>query len=165
MGRGSVGVESARLAQDLEDLTESAQDADTSASELEALHAELDARKTLIKSLRSDLDRLSSLEDKLEEKRGVIAKLEESVDRHAMTIEDLHATIDRLKSKGGRRSGKRSREPVDVTLPPLSSTDVQRALEEPEVDHTIAIDMRESLIEARRSATKTRCPTFASRHS
>jgi chromosome segregation ATPase len=143
-----------RLARDVEDLTERAQTEVDSASEVDALRAELDARKTLIQSMRSDLKRLGTMDAKLEEKRQVIGKLEDSVDRHTKTIQDLHATINRLREHNARKPAMRKLLSSGETLPPLSSTDVQRALEDPDVEHTIAIDMRESLIEARRSVNK-----------
>jgi chromosome segregation ATPase len=147
--------EALRLTRELDDVAESAQQRADSVSEVAALHAELDARKTLIKSMRSDLKRLSYMEEEVEEKRQVIAKLEDSVDRHSKTIEDLHATIDRLRTQDSRTPVTRRLLETGETLPPLSGTDVQRALEDPEVEHTIAIDMRESLIEARRTVNKT----------
>jgi len=144
-----------RLAREVEDLTERAQSEIDSASEVEALRAELDARKSLIQSMRSDLKRLGNMEAELDEKRQVIGKLEDSVDRHAQTIQDMHATIDRLREQSARKPVTRKLLATGETLPPLSSADLQRALEDSEVEHTIAIDMRESLIEARRSVNQS----------
>ena len=47
--------------------------------ELEALRSELEARKTLIKSLRSDQERIAPLQASLDEKRQIIEQLESSI--------------------------------------------------------------------------------------
>ena len=46
--------------------------ANDESTELEALRAELDARKAMIKSLRADQDRVAALEASLDEKREII---------------------------------------------------------------------------------------------
>ena len=126
-------------------------------AELEAVRAELDARKTLIKSLRADQERVSALEASLEEKRDVIEQLEASINRHANTIAELKRNADGWKRKYQSLKGGGSSE--TTTVPALSDTDV-RAIEnleksvETKSDSTIAIDMRRSLLEARRTASQ-----------
>ncbi len=145
-----------RLARDLKQLTESAEQADSSVSELEALHAELDACKTLNWSLPSDLDRTGDPEHKLAEKQRVISTLEASVDRHAQTIADLHATIEQLEAQAGGRGDEQRSAALDGTLPPLSGTDVQRVLEMTDMEQTVVIDMSESLIEGQPRVKKAK---------
>lgn len=126
-------------------------------AELEAVRAELDARKTLIKSLRADQERVSALEASLEGKRDVIEQLEASINRHASTIAELKRNADGWKHKYQALRGNAVAE--SSTLPALSDTDV-RAIEALEksvdikTDSTIAIDMRRSLLEARRTASQ-----------
>ena len=121
-------------------------------SEVEALQADLDARKSLVDSLRSDIERLAPLEGKIKEKQSVISKLEASVNRQAATIAELHQTIAtwrrRYSSLKGGHDGSQATAP---RLPKLTETDV-RALENMPADQTMAIDMSESLEEARAAA-------------
>ena len=49
--------------------------------EIDALRAELEARKTVIKSLRADQERVAALQKSLEEKREVVEQLEASMNR------------------------------------------------------------------------------------
>ena len=128
-------------------------------AEIEALRAELDARKTVIKSLRSDQERVAALQASLEEKRGVVEQLEATISRHSNTIAELRRSVDTWKRKAQALRGDSPLASSSVTLPALSDTDV-RVIEELEQqtggknDATIAIDMRRSLLEARRTAAQ-----------
>jgi len=117
-------------------------------SEMEALQADLEARKSLIDSLRSDMERLAPLEEKISEKQSVIVKLEASVNRQAATIAELHQTITTWRR---RYSSLKVGQDTAPRLPKLTETDV-RALENMPADQTMAIDMSESLEEARATA-------------
>jgi chromosome segregation ATPase len=129
-------------------------------AELEAVRAELDARKTLIKSLRGDQERVGGLEASLEEKREVIEQLEASINRHANTIAELKRSAETWKRKYQSLKGGAGTTDTSAHIPALSDTDV-RAMEMLETttvdtkpDSTIAIDMRRSLLEARRTAAR-----------
>ena len=67
--------------------------------ELKATRAELDARKTMIESLRGDAERAQALEAQLKEKRNLISKLEGYIDRHVTTISDLKQSVTTWKEK------------------------------------------------------------------
>jgi chromosome segregation ATPase len=121
-------------------------------AELEAVRAELEARKTMIKSLRGDSDRVAALEAQLEDKREVIAKFEDSINRHVATIADLRRSSDGWKKKYYSRRGHDS-DSTSSALPTFTSTDVaemQQLEYEEESEHTASIDMRQPLREARR---------------
>lgn len=126
------------------------------ASELEAVRAELEARKSLIKGLRADAQRGDALEAQLEEKREIIGQLETSINQHASTIAELKRLADMWKKKYQVLRGTET-EATSAQLPGFTETDV-RALERMQAkdggapDRTIAIDMRRSLLEARRTA-------------
>jgi chromosome segregation ATPase len=128
-------------------------------SELEALRSELDARKTLIKSLRADQERIATLQASLEEKREIVEQLESAINRHSNTIAELRRSADAWKRKYQALRGESGTTTTSVNLPTLSDTDV-RVVEELEKaaehrpDATIAIDMRRSLLEARRTAAQ-----------
>jgi len=128
-------------------------------AEIESLRAELDARKTVIKSLRSDQERVAQLQASLDEKRGVVEQLEATISRHSNTIAELRRSVDTWKRKAQALRGDSPLASSSVTLPALSDTDV-RVIEELEKktggknDATIAIDMRRSLLEARRTAAQ-----------
>src|SRR3970040_1608545 len=146
----------AELDAELETLRENADDhSSEGAAELEAVRAELDARKTLIKSLRADADRVSTLESRLEEKREIVLNLEASINKHVETIAELKRTSEQWKKKYQALRG-RNAAATSAELPTLSATDVAAVqLESTDVaqpEHTIAIDMRRPLREARRKA-------------
>lgn len=149
-----------QLGQEIEVLRESAAGRATEESaELEAVRAELDARKTLIKSLRADQERVAALEASLDEKREVIAQLEASTNRHANTIVELKRSAETWKRKYQLLKGGDSAA-TSAQLPAVSATDL-RAMERLEreagaaaSDSTVAIDMRRSLLEARRTASR-----------
>lgn len=125
-------------------------------SELETLRAELDARKTLVNSLRADQERLATLQASLEEKRETIEQLEASMNRHSNTVAELRRSAEHWRRKFHSLKGDNGTATTSVSMPSLSDTDV-RVIEQIEkaTDHkndsTIAIDMRRSLLEARRT--------------
>jgi DNA repair exonuclease SbcCD ATPase subunit len=128
-------------------------------SELEVLRSELEARKTLVKSLRSDQERVGPLQASLDEKRQIIEQLESSMNRHSNTIAELRRSVEMWKRKYHALKGGSPTATTSVNLPGLSDTDV-RVIEQLDKsgagknEATIAIDMRRSLLEARRSAGK-----------
>jgi chromosome segregation ATPase len=127
-------------------------------SELEVLRSELEARKTMIKSLRADQERVTSLQASLEEKREIVEQLEASINRHSNTIAELRRTAEMWKRKYNALKGDSPTATTSVNLPSLSDTDVRviEAIEKTgaKSEATIAIDMRRSLLEARRTAAK-----------
>jgi chromosome segregation ATPase len=133
--------------------------ADEEESELEALRSELEARKTMIKSLRADQQRVTALQSTLEQKREIIEQLEAAINRHSNTIADLRRSADTWKRKYQAVKGDSPTATTSINLPSLSDTDV-RVIEEIEKtaggkpEATIAIDMRRSLLEARRTAAQ-----------
>jgi DNA repair exonuclease SbcCD ATPase subunit len=130
-------------------------------AEIESLRAELEARKSVIKGLRADQERVSSLQASLVEKSEIIEQLEASINRHSNTIAELRRSADTWKRKYQAQKGDSPTATTSVNLPSLSDTDV-RVIEELEKkttggikqEATIAIDMRRSLLEARRTAAK-----------
>jgi chromosome segregation ATPase len=127
-------------------------------AEIDALRAELEARKTVIKSLRSDQERVAALQAGLDEKRDVIEQLEASISRHSNTIAELRRSVEVWKRKYQAARGDSPTATTSVSLPSLSDTDV-RVIEQldktgTKSDATIAIDMRRSLLEARRTAAR-----------
>ncbi len=113
----------------------------------------------MIKSLRADQDRATALEAGLDEKREIIRQLEASLNRHSNTIIELKRSAEAWKRKYQSAKGNSSTAETSVSLPTLSDTDV-RAIEQLEKtsdakpESTIAIDMRRSLLEARRTAAQ-----------
>ena len=146
-------------AKELSALRQASGKASHESAELEALRAELDARKTMIKSLRADQDRAAALESGLDEKREIIRQLEATLNRHSSTIIELKRSAEAWKRKYQAVKGNSSTAETSVSLPTLSDSDV-RAIEqleqtsETKPESTIAIDMRRSLLEARRTATQ-----------
>jgi predicted RNase H-like nuclease (RuvC/YqgF family) len=143
---------------ELDAIKESAQDESSDdLAELEAMRAELDARKTLIKSLRADASRVRNLESELEEKRAIVTTLEASINRHAETIADLKRGADLWKRKYKALQGGNT-STTSTELPMLTKTDVaalqQLESADTQADHTIAIDMRQPLREARRKSSE-----------
>jgi predicted RNase H-like nuclease (RuvC/YqgF family) len=146
----------ALLTEQVEGLKE-AQGTHAEASELEAVRAELEARKTLIRSLRADAERATVLDAQLDEKRDVIAQLESSMNRHANTIAELKQNADLWKKKYQRLRGFEATV-TSAQVPALTETDV-RVFEAAQgdttfvPDRTTAIDMRDALLKAKRAAT------------
>jgi len=133
---------------------------DEEQAELEALRADLEARKTLIKSLRSDQDRIAPLQANLQEKQEIISQLETAMNKHSGTIAELRRSVETWKRKYLALKGDSPTATTSVNLPALSDTDV-RVIEQIDKkaggikqEATIAIDMRRSLLEARRSSPK-----------
>ena len=128
-------------------------------AELEALRAELEARKVMIKSLRADQDRVAALQATIDEKSEIVRQLEASLNRHSNTIVELKRGADGWKRKYQAVKGSSSTAETSVSVPTLSETDV-RVIEQLDKDvttdteSTIAIDMRSSLLEARRTQAK-----------
>lgn len=130
-------------------------------AELVAVKAELDARKTMIKSLRADAERAESLEVQLEAKREAIKALEDSIDQHVETIAELKRSLDAWRKKYQAARGELI-DDQDETLsePAFSDTELDelRKLEEGEAapERTVAIDMRDALREARRDKARAK---------
>ena len=127
--------------------------------EIDALRAELEARKTVIKSLRSDQERVTALQSSLEEKRQIVEQLEATINRHSNTIAELRRSVEMWKRKYQAVRGDSGTATTSINLPSLSETDV-RVIEQLDKtgagknEATIAIDMRRSLLEARRTAAQ-----------
>ncbi len=87
------------------------------------------------------------------------AQLEATINRQTNTIAELRRSADTWKRKYYSVKGDSGTATTSVNLPSLSDTDV-RVIEhiektvEPKSDATIAIDMRRSLLEARRTAAQ-----------
>lgn len=125
--------------------------------ELVALKSELDARKSMIKSLKADAQRAESLEAQLDAKREAIDALEQAVDQHARTIAGLRESVDAWKAKYRAVKGEKIDDGTETMteLPAFTDTELEalKALEESNAeapDATVAIDMRDALKEARR---------------
>jgi chromosome segregation ATPase len=160
--RGQVRRAEQRIeeqAKELSAVREAAGKANEDSAELDALRAELEARKAMIKSLRADQERIGTLESSIDEKREIIEQLEASLNKHSNTILELKRSAEAWKRKYQGVKGHSSTAETSVSLPTLSDTDV-RAIEhleksvETKSDSTIAIDMRRSLLEARRAAAQ-----------
>jgi hypothetical protein len=123
------------------------------------LRAELEARKVMIKSLRADQDRVAALQATINEKGEIVRQLEASLNRHSDTIVELKRSAEAWKRKYQAVKGSSSTAETSVNVPTLSDTDV-RVIEQLEqgaatdTESTIAIDMRGSLLEARRTQAK-----------
>jgi chromosome segregation ATPase len=133
---------------------------DEEQAELEELRADLEARKSLIKSLRSDQERIGPLQASLQEKQEIISQLETAMNKHSGTIAELRRSVETWKRKYLALKGDSPTATTSVNLPALSDTDV-RVIEQIDKkaggikqEATIAIDMRRSLLEARRSSPK-----------
>ena len=128
------------------------------AVELEAVRTELDARKSVIESLRGDAERAQALEAQLEEKRAVIAKLEALIDRHAKSIVEWQQTAGSWKAKYATLKSRdfAAESATSPALPKLTGEELQ-SLESAEdvsgelTDATISIDMRKSLLKTQQA--------------
>ena len=120
-------------------------------TELEAVRAELDVRKTLIESLRGDAERAQALETQLEEKRDVVSKLEASVDRHVSALAESQQSVAAWKEKyASLKSGNSSSESTlvrEVTGEELRAQERAEDFSEDLTDATTPHDMRKSLLE------------------
>lgn len=120
--------------------------------EFEAMRAELAARKSLVKSLRTDAERGKALEKELARTRDEMAAMKTSSQRHARTIAELRRSSDDWERKyrelaetaGKRLSRETDRVPRDMRIEPTVDAPT-------EVDgtRTVVIDMTESLRAAR----------------
>ena len=102
---------------------------------------------------------MAALQASLEEKRDIVEQLETSISRHSNTIAELRRSVDTWKRKYQALKGDSPTATTSVNLPSLSDTDVRviEAIEKTGAgknDATIAIDMRRSLLEARRTAAQ-----------
>jgi hypothetical protein len=127
-------------------------------AELEAVRAELEARKSVIESLRGDAGRAQALEVQLEEKREVIANLEVSIDRHAGSIAELRQTIESwrvkyaaLKTQAPSTASATSPVPPGLTGDELQSLDCAVDVSGDLTDATISADMRKSLLKTQQA--------------
>lgn len=120
--------------------------------EFEAMRAELAARKSLVKSLRTDAERGKALEKELARTREEMAAMKTSNQRHARTISELRRSSDNWERKyrelsetaGKRLSRETDRAPRGTRIEPTVDAPA-------EVDgtRTVVIDMTESLRAAR----------------
>ncbi len=129
------------------------------AVELEAIRAELDARKSLIESLRGDAERAADLETQLEEKRFVISTLETTIDRHVSSIAELQQSVAASKAQYAalKLSDSSPASAIAAALPELTDADLQAEEVVEDVsgdlkDPTTPVDMRESLLAAEQTA-------------
>ena len=123
-------------------------------AELVALKSELDARKTMVRSLKADAEGAESLGAQLEAKREAINSLECAIDQHVETISELRHSVDAWKAKYKAAKGEKF-EDYDQTMTELptfaaSEADELKNSQQKPSDQTVAIDMRESLALARR---------------
>ncbi len=149
----------AELLEELRSLRESThEDASNEAAEIAALRAELDARKTLVKSLRADAERVAALDTLLEEKNRVVQTLEDSLNRQSETMAELKRNAEFWKNKYRGSQGDHG-STTTITSRRPDTEQVSRMLEaaggEDVGDRTIAIDMRQALLEARRVSGST----------
>ena len=129
------------------------------AVELEAIRAELDARKSLIESLRGDAERAADLETQLEEKRFVISTLETTIDRHVSSIAELQKSVAASKAQYAalKLNDSSPASAIAAALPELTDADLQAEEVVEDVsgdlkDPTTPVDMRESLLAAEQTA-------------
>jgi chromosome segregation ATPase len=134
-------------------------------AEFIALKAELDARKSMIRSLRADADRAEDLAAQVEAKRETITVLEESIDQHVKTIAELRRSTDVWKQKYQTAKGRAGVDPNQTLVEEPAFTDGQiEALEaldklhQGQPERTLAIDMSDALTEARRQKSLSKTP-------
>lgn len=133
-------------------------------AEIVALKSELDARKSMIRSLRADAERAEALEGQIEAKRETIAVLEESIEQHSRTIAELRRSVDAWKKKYQAARGQIGEEQDQTLAEPPEFTDTEiEALKELDKanagaapERTLAIDMRDALKEARRQKAQSK---------
>lgn len=159
-----LASEKEQLEQRLSDAEQSAQDSKDDTTELVAIRAELEAKTSLLKSLRTDADRCEALEEQVDEKRATIAKLEKSIESQAATIADLKDSVKRWKDryaavKSGDLTGDtsiRTRPNLPVASAGEETLDEAAAtITDAQAERTLAINMRDALREARTAADKT----------
>ncbi len=153
----------AELTQEFKILTVSTLTGIDSAAQLEAVRAELDARKGLIESLRGDAERAQALEAQLEEKRFVITTLETSIDRHARTISELQQSVAvwRRQFAALNSDDPAAKPAIAAALAELSDDELQAQETAEDVsgepqDPTTPVTTPELVVEAQQTArTKT----------
>jgi len=157
----AANFELSALRKQVEEISEqSIADSTNDQATVAALKAELEARKTLIRSLRSDAERGKQLEEELEAKREIVAQLEDAINNHVETINGLRRNADMWRRKYQAAKGA-STSATSTELPAFTDTDIatMRRLEEAAEggpDRTVAIDVRKPLAEARRRAADSR---------
>ena len=148
----------AEVAEEFDMLTASTLTNLDASRELDSVRAELDARKSLIDSLRGDADRARALEAQLEEKRDVISRLETSIDRHVSSIAELQETVAVWKAKYSEL--KMKKPAVGSASLPASSAPSEASLHSLEdiedlsgdlTEATISVDMRETLLKSQQA--------------
>ncbi len=142
----------AELTEEFKILTASTLTGIDAAAELEAVRAELDARKTLIESLRADAARAQALEAQLEKKRDVISKLEASIDRHVSSLAESQQSVTTWKEKyaslKSRNPSSESAIARELTEEELQAQESAEDINEDLSAETTPHDMRKSLLEA-----------------
>lgn len=115
-------------------------------AELKALRAELDARRTMIRSLREDAARAGALESQLDAKREAIAEFQDSIEKHVQTIEDLRRSAEAWKKKyeAALGSDRVRDEPETLAEAPLFSETELDALRDLGVENYEATMGRDS---------------------
>jgi chromosome segregation ATPase len=159
----------AQLERQLDDAEDAAAKTTEETTELAAVRAELDAKNTLIHSLRTDSERFAALEGRLGEKRAIISKLEETLERQAATIAELKHGVSRWKEKYNamRPDFHGTSTTFSRTMPDIpvfdsghtqTETDLDRIVKEAgdQPDRTIAINMRDALREAREASSDSK---------
>jgi len=162
--KSRLEMEVRELKQAIEELEQTAaQDSADETAEIESLRAELEARKSLIRSLRADAERAQVLESRLEETRHLVQQLEATINRHANTIVELRRASETWKRKYRALKGTDGAT-TTPSLESLTATDTKTPTIPPipeafaggdgaaVPEQTIAIDMRRALLEARRAA-------------
>ena len=149
----------AKLTEEFKILTASTLTGVDAVAELDAIRSELDARKSLIESLRGDAERSEALDTQLEEKRHVISTLETSIDRHVSTIAELKQSVNAWKSQ---YVALKSLNPSEETISdPAVSEPMEKEQQAPgraedvgedQTDATTPHDMRDVLSEAQQMA-------------
>ena len=146
----------ANLAEEVKILNASALMGIDATTELEAVRAELEVRKTLIESLRGDAERAQALEDQLEQKRFEIATNEVTINRHTTTISELEQSVTTWKEKyAALKSIDPAAEPAIAPARPeliVEELPAQEIAEAVGREDTVNADMRGSLLEARQLA-------------
>ena len=95
-------------------------------AELEELRSELEARKTLIKSLRSDQERVAAVCRRASTRSATSSgSSKPSINKHSNTIAELRRSADTWKRKYHAVKGDSPTATTSVTLPTLSDTDVR----------------------------------------
>jgi chromosome segregation ATPase len=147
----------AEVSEEFEILTASTLTGRDAVKELEAVRAELDARKCLIDSLRSDAARAKDLEAQLEQKRNVISQLEASIDQHVSSIAELQEAVSEWKTRFAEvKSGTTEGDSATIpSLGELSDEDLQALglgdTGEKPLDATISVDMRDTILRSQQA--------------